>query len=105
MASQYGINDGYHGKRTVSGERFNTHATSPYTVAHKRRSFGTMLTITNRANSRSIRARVSVAGEGALSITRSIFDNPVRFFKHVVIGLFYGRNSIIGFLESRDQFC
>ena len=26
IASQYGIGDGYHGRRTASGERFNTHA-------------------------------------------------------------------------------
>jgi rare lipoprotein A len=31
-ASQYGIGDGYHGKRTASGERFNTYA---LTASHK----------------------------------------------------------------------
>ncbi len=32
-ASQYGVGDGYHGKRTASGERFNTHA---LTAAHNK---------------------------------------------------------------------
>jgi peptidoglycan lytic transglycosylase len=38
IASQYGVGDGYHGKRTASGAIFNTYATSPYTVAHKTRA-------------------------------------------------------------------
>lgn len=62
IASQYGVGDGYHGKRTASGERFNTHATSPYTLAHKTHPFGTMLTITNLANGRVIRAKTTDRG-------------------------------------------
>lgn len=62
IASEYGIGDGYHGKRTASGEHFNTHATSPYTVAHKHHPFGTMLTITNLSNGKSIRAKVTDRG-------------------------------------------
>lgn len=62
MASQYGVGDGYHGKRTASGERFNTYATSPYTVAHKTRPLGSWVTITNLQNSRSIRAKVTDRG-------------------------------------------
>jgi rare lipoprotein A (peptidoglycan hydrolase) len=44
IASQYGIGDGYHGKRTASGERFNTHA---LTAAHRTRAFGSHVTVTN----------------------------------------------------------
>lgn len=62
QASQYGIGDGYHGRRTASGERFNTYATSPYTLAHKTMPFGTMVTVTNLANGRSIRAKVTDRG-------------------------------------------
>lgn len=62
VASQYGVGDGYHGKRTASGAIFNTYATSPYTLAHKTRPFGTMVTVTNLANGRSIRAMVSDRG-------------------------------------------
>lgn len=29
-ASQYGVGDGYHGRRTASGSRFDTYATNPY---------------------------------------------------------------------------
>jgi rare lipoprotein A len=62
IASQYGIGDGYHGKRTASGARFNTYATRPYTVAHKTHRFGTVLRITNLANGRSISAVVTDRG-------------------------------------------
>lgn len=62
IASQYGVGDGYHGKRTASGAIFNTHATNPYTVAHKSHRFGTMLTITNLSNGRTIHARVTDRG-------------------------------------------
>jgi rare lipoprotein A len=47
IASQYGVGDGYHGKRTASGAIFNTYATSPYTAAHKTRPLGSFVTITN----------------------------------------------------------
>lgn len=62
IASQYGVGDGYHGRRTASGARFNTYARDPYTVAHKRHPFGTVLVITNLANGRSIRAVVTDRG-------------------------------------------
>lgn len=62
IASQYGIGDGYHGRRTASGEIFNTYATSPFTVAHRTRPFGSFVTITNLGNGRSIRARVNDRG-------------------------------------------
>ena len=62
IASQYGIGDGYHGRRAANGSIFNTHATMPYTVAHKTRPFGTELTITNLGNGRVIQARVTDCG-------------------------------------------
>lgn len=68
QASQYGVGDGYHGRRTASGARFNTYAGAsrreddPYTVAHKTRPFGSVVTITNLANGRSIRAVVNDRG-------------------------------------------
>ncbi len=61
-ASQYGIGDGYHGKRTASGAIFNTYATSPYTVAHKTRPLGSWVTVTNRRTGASIRAKVTDRG-------------------------------------------
>lgn len=61
-ASQYGVGDGYHGRRTASGARFDTWATSPYTLAHRTRPFGSFVTITNLANGRSIRAKVTDRG-------------------------------------------
>lgn len=62
LASQYGVGDRYNGRRTASGSIFNTWATSPYTLAHKTRPFGSMVTVTNLANGRSIRAMVTDRG-------------------------------------------
>ena len=58
-ASQYGIGDGYHGKRTASGERFNTHA---LTAAHRTKRFGSHATVTNAANGRSVSVRITDRG-------------------------------------------
>lgn len=62
QASQYGVGDGYHGRRTASGARFNTYAADPYTVAHKTRPLGSWVTITNVRNGRTIRAVVNDRG-------------------------------------------
>lgn len=59
IASQYGVGDGYHGKPTASGERFNTHA---LTAAHRTRPFGSMLTVTSLATHRSVVVRVNDRG-------------------------------------------
>jgi rare lipoprotein A len=61
-ASQYGVGDGYHGKRTASGQRFNTYANDPYTVAHRTRPFGSWVRVTNLRNGRSIDAVVTDRG-------------------------------------------
>lgn len=61
-ASQYGIGDGYHGRRTASGAIFNTHATQPYTVAHRTRRLGSWVTVTNLATGLSVRAKVTDRG-------------------------------------------
>ncbi len=62
IASQYGIGDGYHGKRAADGSIFDTWATDPYTAAHRTRPLGSFVTITNLDNGRSIRARVTDRG-------------------------------------------
>lgn len=59
IASQYGIGDGYHGRRTASGERFNTYA---LTAAHRSRAFGSRVTVTNLANGRSVEVRITDRG-------------------------------------------
>lgn len=61
-ASQYGVGDGYHGRKAADGSRFNTYATNPYTVAHVKRRLGSFVTITNLANGKSIRAKVTDRG-------------------------------------------
>ena len=62
VASQYGIGDGYHGKRAADGSIFNTYATNPYTAAHKTRAFGTRVTVTNISNGKSVVVRISDRG-------------------------------------------
>lgn len=49
LASWYG--PGFHGKRTASGERFNTHA---LTAAHKTLKLGTRVRVTNLNNNKSV---------------------------------------------------
>lgn len=59
IASQYGVGDGYHGRRTASGERFNTYA---LTAAHRTKPFGTMLTVTSQTTGRTVVVRVNDRG-------------------------------------------
>src|SRR5947209_16231358 len=49
VASWYG--PGFHGRRTASGERFNTHA---LTAAHRSLPFGTRVRVLNKRNGRSV---------------------------------------------------
>lgn len=64
IASQYGVGDGYHGGPVACRGygRFNTYATSPYTLAHKTRPCGSSVTVTNLANGKSITAIVTDRG-------------------------------------------
>jgi rare lipoprotein A len=59
IASQYGVGDGYHGRRAADGSIFNTHA---LTAAHRTRRFGTHVTVTNLANGRSVSVRITDRG-------------------------------------------
>ena len=59
IASQYGIGDGYHGKRAADGSIFNTYA---LTAAHKTRAFGTRVTVTNISNGKSVTVMISDRG-------------------------------------------
>jgi len=56
-ASWYG--PGFHGRRTASGERFDKNGMS---AAHPTLPFGTPLCVTNVANGRSVRVRVTDRG-------------------------------------------
>lgn len=57
VASQYGVGDGYHGRRTASGAIFNTYARDPYTIARPSRAdLGRRFRITNLRNGASIEA-------------------------------------------------
>ena len=58
-ASQYGVGDGYQGRRTASGERFDSHA---LTAAHRSRAFGAFATVTNLVNGRSVKVRITDRG-------------------------------------------
>lgn len=58
-ASHYGVGDGYHGRLTANGERFNAYGN---TVAHRYLPFGTRLKVTNTRNNRSVIVRVNDRG-------------------------------------------
>ena len=59
LASHYGMGDGFHGKRTASGEVFNAHA---LTAAHKTLRFGTQLRVTNVRTGKSVVVRINDRG-------------------------------------------
>lgn len=56
-ASWYG--PGFHGRKTASGERFNTHA---MTAAHRTLPFGTKVRVVNERNGRSVVVRINDRG-------------------------------------------
>jgi len=56
-ASWYGSR--FHGRRTASGERFNTYA---HTAAHRSLPFGTKVRVTNLRNGRSVVVRINDRG-------------------------------------------
>ena len=56
-ASWYG--PGFHGKRTASGERFNTRA---LTAAHKSLPFGSRVLVTNERTGKSVVVRINDRG-------------------------------------------
>ena len=58
-ASHYGIGDGYHGRITANGERFNAYGLS---VAHRWLPFGTRLRVTNQQNGKSVIVQVNDRG-------------------------------------------
>ena len=59
QASHYGIGDGYHGRTTANGERFNAYG---LTAAHKSLPFGTRVRVTNQANGKSVIVRINDDG-------------------------------------------
>lgn len=59
IASYYGGGDGYHGKRTASGEIFDE---NKLTCAHKTLPFGTKVKVTNLSNDKTLILRVNDRG-------------------------------------------
>jgi rare lipoprotein A len=57
VASWYG--PGFQGRKTASGERFNTGA---LTAAHRTLPFGTMVRVSNRTSGRSVMVRINDRG-------------------------------------------
>lgn len=56
LASWYGKGDGYHGKKTANGERFDR---GKLTAAHFDLPFGTKVRITNKKNGRKVVVRIN----------------------------------------------
>lgn len=59
MASHYGVGDGYHGRTTANGERYNAYG---HSTAHRYLPFGTRLRVTNQSNGKSVIVRVNDRG-------------------------------------------
>ncbi len=57
--SYYGKGDGFHGKKTANGERFNK---NEFTAAHKKLPFNTYLLLTNPKNDSSVIVRINDRG-------------------------------------------
>lgn len=58
-ASHYGIGDGYNGRTTANGERFDAYGNS---AASRDLPFGTKLRVTNQSNGRSVVVRINDRG-------------------------------------------
>ena len=58
-ASFYGGKDGFHGKKTASGEIFDS---SALTAAHRSLPFGTRVRVTNPQNKKSVVVRINDRG-------------------------------------------
>jgi rare lipoprotein A len=58
-ASHYGVGDGFNGRKTASGQRFNAHGMS---AAHRTLPFGTHLHVTYPATGRSVTVVVNDRG-------------------------------------------
>lgn len=59
VASYYGKNDGFHGRRAADGSRFDAHG---LTAAHNSLPFGTRVRVTNISNGRSVVVRITDRG-------------------------------------------
>ena len=58
-ASYYGHGDGFHGRKTANGERFDGRG---ITTAHPHLPFGSMLLVSNQATGKSVTVRVNDRG-------------------------------------------
>lgn len=56
LASWYGKGDGYHGKKTANGERFDR---DKLTAAHYSLPFGTAVKVRNKKNGREVVVRIN----------------------------------------------
>jgi rare lipoprotein A len=59
VASYYGYGDGFHGRTTANGERFNGYGT---TTAHPHLPFGSLLLVLNPNTGKSVTVRVNDRG-------------------------------------------
>lgn len=78
IASWYGHNDGYHGRRTANGERFNKWGT---TCAHNSYRFNTILKVTNVKTGRSTTCRVT--DKGAFTSLGRVIDLSYNSFSKI----------------------
>lgn len=59
IATFYGMGDGFHGRMTANGERFNAYN---WTAAHPYLPMGTRIRVTNQDNGRQVIVRINDRG-------------------------------------------
>lgn len=59
IASFYGKGDGFHGRKTANGERYDRYS---MTAAHRTLPFGTKVRVTNLRNGKSVIVRINNRG-------------------------------------------
>ena len=83
-ASWYG--PGFHGRKTASGERFNSY---DMTAAHRSLPFGTRLKVTNETNGRSVVVRVNDRGPFAHRRIIDLAKGPAQALGLTSVGTAY----------------
>jgi rare lipoprotein A len=83
-ASWYG--PGFHGRRTASGERFNSY---DMTAAHRSLPFGTRLRVVNESNGRSVVVRVNDRGPFAHRRIIDLAKGPAQALGLTAVGTGY----------------
>ncbi|BCL35855.1 septal ring lytic transglycosylase RlpA family protein [Nostoc sp. MS1] len=93
IASFYGHEDGFAGKPTATGERFNPNA---MTAAHRSLPFGTRVRVTNTSNGRSVVVRINDRGPFARGRVIDLSTGAARVLGMIGSGIAPVRIEVLG---------